>query len=117
MQLTNTIQALSDQFGDRASRNRDVLDRHGRDESFHAPAPPDLVVFPDTNEEVASIVRQCADSGTPVIPYGVGTSLEGHVAALHGGVCVDLSMMNKVLELNPADLAALTTATFAQILQ
>ena len=102
--MTNTIQALSDQFGDRASRNRDVLDRHGRDESFHAPAPPDLVVYPGTNEEVASIVRQCADSGTPVIPFGVGTSLEGHVAALHGGVCVDLSLMNKVLELNPADL-------------
>ena len=104
MTLANTIQRLSDQFGDRASRNRDILNQHGRDESFHAPAPPDLVIFPGTNDEVASIVRQCEDSGTPVIPFGVGTSLEGHVAALHGGVCVDLSMMHKILELNPDDL-------------
>ncbi len=100
----NIIEVLSDQFGERASRNRDVLNQHGRDESFHTPAPPDLVIFPGTNDEVASIVGQCADSDTPVIPFGVGTSLEGHVAALHGGVCVDLSTMNKILEINPEDL-------------
>jgi D-lactate dehydrogenase (cytochrome) len=104
MTVTESIQALLEQFGDRATLNSDVRDRHGRDESFHASAPPDLVVFPGSNDEVASIVKQCADSDTPVIPFGVGTSLEGHVAALHGGVCVDLSMMNEVLEINPADL-------------
>jgi len=104
MTVIDPIQTLLEQFGERATRNSDVLDRHGRDESFHASAPPDLVVFPGTNDEVASIVKQCADSDTPVIPFGVGTSLEGHVAALHGGVCVDLSMMNEVLEINPGDL-------------
>tara|TARA_B100000809_G_C15119114_1_gene523579 strand:- start:1319 stop:2692 length:1374 start_codon:yes stop_codon:yes gene_type:complete len=104
MTVTDSIQTLHEQFGERATRNIDILDRHGRDESFHASAPPDLVVFPGTNDEIASIVKQCADSDTPVIPFGVGTSLEGHVAALHGGVCVDLSMMNEVLEINPGDL-------------
>ncbi|MFP6803735.1 MAG: FAD-linked oxidase C-terminal domain-containing protein [Pseudomonadales bacterium] len=104
MTVIDPIQTLLEQFGERATRNSDVLDRHGRDESFHASAPPDLVVFPGTNDEVASIVKQCADSDTPVIPFGLGTSLEGHVAALHGGVCVDLSMMNEVLEINPGDL-------------
>ena len=104
MTVTDSIQTLHEQFGERATRNIDILDRHGRDESFHASAPPDLVVFPGTNDEIASIVKQCADSNTPVIPFGVGTSLEGHVAALHGGVCVDLSMMNEVLEINPGDL-------------
>ena len=104
MTVIDPIQTLLEQFGERATRNIDILDRHGRDESFHASAPPDLVVFPGTNDEIASIVKQCADSDTPVIPFGVGTSLEGHVAALHGGVCVDLSMMNEVLEINPGDL-------------
>jgi D-lactate dehydrogenase (cytochrome) len=104
MTVIDSIQTLHEQFGERATRNKDVLDRHGRDESFHASAPPDLVVFAGTNDEVASIVKQCADSDTPVIPFGVGTSLEGHVAALHGGVCINLSMMNEILEINPGDL-------------
>jgi D-lactate dehydrogenase (cytochrome) len=102
--VVDSIYPLQQQFGDRATRAIDILDRHGRDESFHAAALPDLVVFPDTNDEVASIVKQCADTDTAVIPFGVGTSLEGHVAALHGGVCVDLSTMNEILEINPADL-------------
>ena len=102
--MVDSIQILRQQFGDRATRAKDILESHGRDESFHAPALPDLVVFPGTSDEVASIVKQCADTDTPVIPFGVGTSLEGHVAALHGGVCVDLSMMSEVLEINPDDL-------------
>ena len=68
------------------------------------PALPDVVVFPHSNEEVASIVRVCHLARVPVIAFGVGTSLEGHVAALYGGVCVDLSQMNRVLEINAEDL-------------
>ena len=68
------------------------------------PRLPDVVVFPHSNEEVAAIVRLCHAARVPVIAFGVGTSLEGHVAALYGGVCVDLSEMNRMLEINAADL-------------
>ena len=102
--MNDTIRTLLEEFGEKATLNEDVLDRHGRDESFHAAAAPDLVIFPSCNDEVVGIVKRCAVSGTPVIPFGVGTSLEGHVAALNGGVCVDLSSMKEVLEINPADL-------------
>ena len=103
--MDNTLLAgLVDSFGVRASTNADILAQHGRDESFHASAPPDLVLFPTSNEEIQDIVRRCAEYRTPIIPFGAGTSLEGHVAALQGGVCVDLSMMNTILETNPADL-------------
>ncbi len=67
-------------------------------------AMPDVVVFPRTTEEVAAIVRRCNLAGVPVIAFGVGTSLEGHVAAIYGGVCLDLSQMNRMVEINAADL-------------
>lgn len=98
------LQQMQARFGDRATVNPGILARHGEDESFHASAPPDLVLFPRTNEEVQGIVQACAAKRIPVIPYGVGTSLEGHVAALSGGVCIDLSTMNQILEVNQADL-------------
>lgn len=103
-----TSQALLDEltarFGNRVSTNPDVLERHGRDESFHEPAPPDMVVYAETTDDVRQIVRLCHQYRTPIIAYGAGTSLEGHVAALEGGVCIDLSMMNKVLAVNIEDL-------------
>ncbi len=102
--MSDTLADLESYFGDRATRNQHLLDQHGRDESFHAPAPPELVVYPESNDEVAMIVKACQASGTPVIPFGAGTSLEGHVAALSGGVCIDLSNMNHVLSVNAADM-------------
>ena len=69
----------------------DILHRHGKDESFHQAMPPDLVVYPETNAQVSEIVRRCSERRCPVIPFGTGTSLEGHIAALQGGVCIDLS--------------------------
>jgi D-lactate dehydrogenase (cytochrome) len=95
------IKALVD---DRLSTAKAVREQHGRDESYHAPAPPDAVAFARSTEEVSAIVKICARHKVPVIPYGTGTSLEGHVAALRGGVCIDVSQMNQVLEVNTEDL-------------
>ena len=91
-------------LGDRLSTARAVRDQHGRDESYHAPAPPDAVAFARSTDEVSAIVKICARHKVPVIAYGTGTSLEGHVAALNGGVCIDVSQMNQVLEVNTEDL-------------
>lgn len=98
------LAALKTRFGERFSTARAICERHGQDESYHTPHPPDAVVFPRSSDEVVEIVRLCAASGTPLIPYGVGTSLEGNIAAVFGGVCVDLGNMNRVIEVNVNDL-------------
>jgi D-lactate dehydrogenase (cytochrome) len=95
---------LAGRLGDRLSTNTAVRERHGQGESYHAPLPPDAVVFPRSTEEVAEIVRLCARHRAPIIPFGTGTSLEGHVGAVRGGVCIDLGGMNRVLEVNAEDL-------------
>ncbi len=84
------IEALQAIVGGRLSTSAAVCEQHGRDESYHAPHPPDVVVFAESTDEVAGIVKACARRQVPVIPFGAGTSLEGHVAALEGGVCIDL---------------------------
>ncbi|HEY5701433.1 MAG TPA: FAD-linked oxidase C-terminal domain-containing protein [Gammaproteobacteria bacterium] len=98
------IDALRALLGERLSTSAAVCEQHGKDESYHPPAAPDAVAFAETTEEVAEIVALCAQHRTPVIPFGTGTSLEGHVAALRGGVCIDVSHMDQVLEVNPDDL-------------
>jgi len=97
---------LAARFGERFTTSAGVRQRHGQDESWHAAAPPDAVVFAQSTDEVSNVVRACARERTPVIAFGVGTSLEGHVAALHGGICIDLSRMNRVLEVNVEDMDA-----------
>ena len=94
---------LAGEFGDRAT-TRARFAKHSHGEGLADAGLPDVVVFPHSNEEVAAIVRLCQAARVPVIAFGVGTSLEGHVAALYGGVCIDLSQMNRVLEINAADL-------------
>ena len=99
------IEALRAIVGDnRLSTSASVREQHGKDESYHAPHAPDVVVFAHSTEEVQGIVKVCAERRVPVIPFGVGTSLEGHVAALYGGVCIDLSEMNEVLRVNAEDM-------------
>ncbi len=98
------IEALRGIVGDRLSTAEAVLDQHGRDETYHPPHPPDVVVFPETTEEVSRIVGFCAEREVPVIPFGAGTSLEGHIAALYGGVCIDLTRMNEVIRVNADDM-------------
>ncbi len=90
---------------ERISVNVAVRQAHGEGFSYHASMPPDAVVFPQTTEEVSRIVRICAAYGVPIVPFGAGTSIEGHVLALKGGISMDMrALMNQVLELNPADM-------------
>ena len=104
------LATLRDLLGDRVTASAAVRDHHSRGESYHAPAPPDLVAFPLTTDEVAAIVRACADRDVPVIPFGAGTSLEGQVLALSGGVSIDLSRMNQILRVSVEDLDATVEA-------
>ena len=97
-------------LGERVATSAAVLQHHGKDESHHAPRPPDAVVFPETNEDVAAIVAICRAHRLPVIGFGVGTSVEGNVLATRGGVCVDFSRMNRVLGVHPDDLDATVQA-------
>ena len=98
------IEELRGLLGERLSTSAAVREQHGKDESYHKAYPPEAVAFAQSTEEVAAIVGICAAHGKAVIPYGTGTSLEGHVAALKGGVCIDLSQMDQVLEVNAEDL-------------
>src|SRR5215207_1330927 len=104
------LASLKQLLGDRLSTSAAVCAQHGKDESYHAPHAPDAVAFAHNTEEVAEIVRLCAARKTPVIAFGTGTSLEGHVAALKGGVCIDLAQMNRVLRVNADDLDATVEA-------
>src|SRR3990167_11382438 len=105
--LVNELKAL---LGERATTARGIRDQHGKDESYFPYAAPDAVVFPQTTEEVRDIVNICRRHLVPMIPYGVGTSLEGHILAVKGGVCIDVSQMNKVLAVHDSDLDAVVQA-------
>jgi D-lactate dehydrogenase (cytochrome) len=102
--LRSALTELSELLGDRLSTSRAALEEHGRDESPLPPAAPDAVVWPRSTEEVSRIVAICARERVPVIPFGAGTSLEGHVLATSGGVCMDLSRMNEILRVGVDDL-------------
>jgi len=102
--VADLVTRLTGDYGARAVTSRAVRDQHSHGEGLADAGLPDVVVFPHTNEEVAAIVRLCYAARVPIIAFGVGTSLEGHVAALFGGVCLDLSQMDRVLEVNAEDL-------------
>ena len=98
------IQKYRDAFGEQLTTNRAMLDRFGQDESFHATCPPDMVVTVRTTDDVVRVLQLSSEHKTPVIPYGAGTSLEGSVAALYGGVCVNMQEMNKIIDVHPEDM-------------
>lgn len=89
---------------DRVVTGADELRRHGTDEGWHPPAAPDVVVYPRGTEECAAVVRACRTHRAPIVPFGAGTSLEGHVAALRGGVSVDTALMDQILRLSVEDM-------------
>src|SRR5688572_7524955 len=99
--IVDDLRAL---LGDRLSTSDSVREHHSHGESWHAPGLPDAVVFPTTTEEVAEIVRACAATNTPVVAFGMGSSLEAHVNAIRGGVSIDLTRMTRVVRLSTEDL-------------
>jgi D-lactate dehydrogenase (cytochrome) len=101
-QLLDDLRALLG--ADRVLTGNDIREQHAVDESFHPAAAPDAVVYPASTEEAAAIVGVCARHRAPIVPFGAGTSLEGHVQALHGGVSVDMREMNRVVRLSIEDL-------------
>lgn len=101
---TSLVDDITAIVGDRWSDAEAELAQHAQDESWHPPMPPDLVVYPRSTDEVAAIVRACHAAGVPVVPFGVGTSLEGGIGAEHGGVCLDLSGMDRITRLSVEDL-------------
>ena len=99
-----TIAELKRMFGDRVSTAHAVREQHGKDISYHEAHLPDAVVFAESADDVQRIVQLCARNKTPIIPFGTGTSLEGHISAPHGGISLDVSRMNKIVRVNEADL-------------
>ena len=97
-------------LGERVTTSPGIREHHGKDESYFPYALPDAVVYPHTTEEVRDVVNICRSHRVPMIPYGVGTSLEGHILAIRGGVTIDLSQMNKILSVHEADLDAVVQA-------
>ena len=104
------LATLRERFGERCSTAAAVREQHGRDESPFPVTPPELVVFCDSTDEVAAVVALAAAHAVPVIPYGTGSSLEGHLLAVQGGISVDVSHMTKIVRLNPEDLTVTVQA-------
>ena len=102
--VETVVAVLRQRFGDRVSTAQAVREQHGKGESYHRGPPPDAVFFAETTEEVSEAVKLCATHKVPVIPFGTGTSLEGHIIALQGGLTLDVSRMNKVLRVSVEDL-------------
>jgi D-lactate dehydrogenase (cytochrome) len=102
--IESLVQQLRQIAGDRVATSESVRANHSHGESWHDPSPPDAVVFPETTAEVAAIVSACAAARTPIVPFGMGSSLEGHVNAVRGGITIDLTRMTRVLQVSAEDL-------------
>ncbi|MFN8474662.1 MAG: FAD-linked oxidase C-terminal domain-containing protein [Anaerolineae bacterium] len=100
----SALAELQQLLGDRVTVNMTERERHSHDESSFTSAPPDAVCFPCSTAEAAEVVRICRAHRRPVIPFGVGSSLEGHTLPIRGGICVDMSLMNRVLAIRPDDM-------------
>lgn len=104
------LEALALRFGESFSAAASVRDQHGRDESPYPMAAPDGVLFAGSTQDVAEAMRLCAQHRTPVIAFGAGSSIEGHVLAVHGGITIDVSRMNALLAVHEEDLTATVQA-------
>lgn len=108
--VSHCLADLRARFSERVSTSEQVLFEHAKDSAHHPPQPPDAVIFPESNDEVAEVVRICAGHRVPVIPFGTGTAVEGGVVAIHGGVTIDLRRMNRILRVSVPDMDATVQA-------
>jgi D-lactate dehydrogenase (cytochrome) len=108
--IAAVTQALAASFGNRLVTSLAVRQQHGHTLTWIPNQPPDAVVFPQSTAEVSEIVKLCADHGVPVIAFGTGTSLEGHVNAVFGGVCIDMSQMKRIIAVHAEDLDVVVEA-------
>jgi len=104
MNVAAAIAHLKALLGPVITDNATVRENHSHGESYHVPAAPDAVCFPRSTEDVVEIMKASAQFGVPVVPYGAGSSLEGHVHAVRGGLSIDLTQMNKILRVSQADM-------------
>src|SRR4030095_1890491 len=102
--IKNVVPALTAKFGNRVVTSQAVREQHANTTTWIANEPPDAVVFPQSTGDVQDIVRICAKLRVPVVPFGTGTSLEGHINAPYGGVSIDFRDMNRALAVNARDL-------------
>src|SRR3954469_22757561 len=102
--IASALGILKQRCGERLQTGQAIREQHGHTTTYIPTQAPDAVVWPETTEEVQEVVRVCAEHRVPVIAFGVGSSLEGHVNAPGGGISLDTSRMNRVLEVNPEDL-------------
>ncbi len=103
-ELSQALNQLQSRFGDQLTTNQSLLEQHGRDEGGHETHAPDAVLFARSTEEVSDALKICHQYRLPVIPFGAGSSIEGHVQALQGGLSIDLTQMNQVLRVNKEDM-------------
>jgi len=101
--VKSAISELTVLLGERLSTGSSVLEIHSHDEAYSTPALPDAVAFPESTEEVSAVMKICSAHSCPVVPYGIGTSLEGHIIPTHGGISVDTSHMQEILEIHESD--------------
>src|ERR1700712_4053802 len=110
MKTTTLAEDLAELLGTRASTAEAVRQHHSHGESYHPAAMPDVVCFPESTAEVSEILKISQRHGAPVIPFGAGTSIEGQVNAIHGGITIDLSRMNRIPRISAEDLDATVEA-------
>jgi D-lactate dehydrogenase (cytochrome) len=108
--IGRAIDVLARRFGDRLSTAKGALRQHANITTWHPAQFPDGVVYPESTEEVAEIVVVCADHRVPIIPFGVGTSLEGGVNAPFGGISIDMGRMSAIVALHEEDMDVVTQA-------
>ncbi|HEY4355264.1 MAG TPA: FAD-linked oxidase C-terminal domain-containing protein [Acidobacteriaceae bacterium] len=102
--LAKALSQLQTLLGERVTTSESVREHHSHGESYHAPALPDIVCFPQSTQEVSEVLKISAASGVPVIPFGAGTSVEAQVHAIHGGITIDMTQMNRIVDFRPQDL-------------